>query len=214
MMRTYLIALAFTLAGLVTFHSTVSRAAVVDIICRNSDCGLLPEELWSFDYDSQVLTLNETIYEIGPYSAGINGHTDRERTIQVRCIIDSDTTITVVKNVTNKTGVPWTSYAQWLSGADGTPEPFFTMVKDSVKSPRLPIITYPWVTTHSFMRFSGPQRILDGESFAIQFDVAVDWPGDHKLAGFDLEAGAIPEPATISLLALGALVLLRKQKTA
>jgi len=151
-----------------------------------------------------VLTFNETVYEIGsdpfdPYwGANIGGYMDSD-----------STTPAVVINITNMTGLPWTSYLiEMPGGIVGVG----LIVDGSAESIEFPQVTYG--LPYNGIEFSGPELLADGESLTIGFDV---WTQSYKpeinVFRFNLKQNAIPEPTTISLLAVGVLTLLRKRRS-
>ncbi len=177
------------LVVLIGILDNVVDAAVVKINWASWN----PTTEWSFDYDLQKLTIVETIYDISN-----PGHADLEGEA------DSKSTFTIVRTITNETGITWTDYRllhiQGIIGGG-------VFVGGSASSTKLQTITEPsrgWE-----IEFSGWPPVLDGESFTIQFDFAVP-PGflNHIIGQ------PVPEPATIVLLGLGAVAFLRPRRSA
>jgi hypothetical protein len=196
------------------YLSTLSQAAVVGIMCtdlQNSPWhgDALPADVWTFDYHTQTLTTNEVFHDICP------GEDDplgcfHDSTIRVWAWTSASEqgTLTVIKNMTNETGVSWNSFIQeygnirdyCCSYVDGTAE-----------SDRLPQtdISIGWGGS---IEFSGPKPVLDSESFTIRFDLGYDSTTGGGKFVFDLTPNPVPEPGGISLFGLGALALLRRRK--
>lgn len=191
----------YALIVLLSFALLDAEAAIVDIVCTDwRDVPLLTDR-WSFDYDLQVLTLRDSVYEIGPPLSDLF----RERSVWVSGLMDSESRFTIVENITNRTGVPLTGYMIALADTIIT---YNVIVQCSVQATGFPEI-------HQ----EGPHRvelawsepIPDGESFTIQFDVLSDTISHGRLL-FNMDKVAIPEPATFALLGIGTLVLLRSRE--
>jgi hypothetical protein len=186
-------------ACIIAFFSTSVWAAVVDINCT------APSDVWSFDYELQQLTFNETIFEVGrdPYEPAWG--------VSIEGLMDSgSTTLTVVKNLTNSTGVPWTSYViEMPVGIVGGGD----IVDGSAESTEFPEVTYELPFPYTFgIQFSGPKPVPDGQPLTIKFNVLTySFKPEADLFHFNLKETAVPETPTISLLALGALILCRNQ---
>jgi hypothetical protein len=208
----------FVLAIVLAYLGAVSQADVVGIVCtdlQNSpyDGDPLPADVWSFDYHTQTLTINEVVHDMCPRKLPLP-----------MCVYDStlrvwgwtawyaeQATLTIIKNITNETGVAWTSYIQELLPLRS----YCLFVEGSAGSEELPEITYKTQPPLPYtIEFAGPEPVVDGESVTIRFDVWCDASHPPGKFDFDVTPNPIPEPQTISLLALGALTLLRKQKRA
>jgi len=185
------------------FPITVCIIAVVGvplqaaIVYFDYDCDLFSEpspatQTASFDCDLHILTITETIHEFGRDFVRIGGRAD------------SPSTFTVIRNITNDTGVTWTGYVLKNIACVG---PGGVFVEGSAESTKLQTITYPHGYLH--IEFAGSPTVLDGESFTIQFDF-------HVPTGFCniFDQQPIPEPATICLFGFGGLVLLRNRRAA
>jgi len=172
-----------------------SAAAQANVVSIN--CGFPQDEneyTGSFDYDLQELTVTEIFYVLYPYGGMFT----------IRGQVDELSTITIIKTITNNTGITWTGLGLGNTLGMGSGGYFVT---GSFESTKLQTITCPG---EDFMvEFSGPPPVLDGESLTIQFDFKFYSPG-----GFFnwLSQDPIPEPTTMVLLALGGLALIRKRR--
>ncbi|MCK4292649.1 MAG: PEP-CTERM sorting domain-containing protein [Planctomycetes bacterium] len=183
-------------AAVLVAFSGAAQATVVEIRCNFWTYGD-STYTWSFDYDLQHLTITETISQL-----------DFSGYIALWGLVDTDSTFTVIRTITNNTGITWTGYGLYWRPTI-TPG-YADIVRDSITSTHLQAITFPdrWTVD-----FSGSPLVLNGESFTINFD-AVTRDTIHAQGQFftTSQQNFIPEPGTISLLGLGGLLLLRKRK--
>jgi hypothetical protein len=186
----------FTIAlvCVVVLFSEVAQARVVRIEYEFPNEPSKSIHGWSFDDESQVLRIYDTLFEFGFDQGKITG------------VIDSESTFTVKRTIVNMTDVTWTS-ATLIDGAGigggGV------IVDGSASSTKLGTITYP---SFARVKFSGPPAVLPGESFTFELDFFVPYipsePGFQNAFNFD----PIPEPATLLSVGVGALVLFRRRK--
>jgi hypothetical protein len=164
------------------------------IISGSFDCQFPsdPEQTynaWNFDYDLGRLNLSQVLSTILPPEI------DR---VVMSGIADSDPTFTVVKTVTNTTGITWTGYDMMLLGdavfSDGASSSMFN--------------------THSFeldfktLHFYAPNPVLDGQSVTMTVEINIPSSGGFN---FTMQQQAIPEPVSILLFGLGGIILLKKK---
>ncbi len=176
-----------TLVILITLFSTIAEADIVYLGCLDRWRRLLPEDVWSFDYDLQQLTLTDMISEL-PADPCIF---DPTLMVRVVGLVDLDSRFTVIRNITNNTGATWTGFILKMRRTIIAGSASF--VNGSAVSTKLQTITYPeWM-----IEFSGPEPVLDGESFMIQFDMQTD-NTSHSSRLFDLilQQNPVAEPAT------------------
>jgi len=193
-MKRYTIGLV--LVALIAIFDTRTHAAVVDVILEGGGNHREPW-VWAFDYELQELTIMMQQVDLPSQRP--------HRLIDILVLTDSDSTFRVAEIITNYTGVTWTGLefghnADFIIGR--APE---EILCDSITSTKLQTVTCPDEQT---TLFSEPPPVLDGETFMIEFDVRVPGLGFHDLWAQNF----IPEPATISLLGLGALALVRRHK--
>ena len=125
---------------------------------------------WSFDDESQVLRIYDTLFEFGFDWGEITG------------VIDSESTFTVIRTIVNMTDVTWTGAT--LIGSMGIGGGGL-IVDGSPKSTKLETISQEG----SEIVFSGPPPVLHGESFTFELDYFVRYlagqPGFQNAFNFD-----------------------------
>ena len=123
---------------------------------------------------------------------GVLGHVISGRT-------DSDPVMTVVKTVENDSGFDWTSYEIALPDDGG------------IKFVGTPTSDKMTLTSQSdyLLVFGEPDAVSVGETVTYTFDVLIPSTGPFS---FTLTQEPVPEPATLGLLALGGLALIRRKR--
>ncbi len=141
------------------------------------------EEMWTWDI---VETGQEAFASSGSIYSSILGE-------------NQDPQFAITLTVENNTGFIWTGYVLELD--QGENATFFGTA--STSGPEFGTVTYPGDKT---INFSGTEYVDIGESVTFNFVIDVPNFGD----GFALTQTPIPEPATIALLGLGSILLLRR----
>jgi len=188
-------ATVFVSAGVIAFFSTVAQAGLVD---SSFDCNFpgdphMHRHEWSVNYGQAELTIIQTFDELGPDVAELSGETDSD-----------STSFTVIGRVTNDTAATWTGYTLTLYNLVN--EATFVNGSAGAVGSNFQTVAYPDSTT---IEFSGDDPVLDGHLLQLQFDILVPTTGAFELT---LTQNPTPEPATIALFGLGALILLRRGK--
>lgn len=115
---------------------------------------------------------------------------------------ESHSVFTVSSTVTNDSGFTWTSYMLTLDPIEAA-----TFVPGSGQSTDLhTVIDHDLYT----IEFKAPTEVPPGET--VTFEAKIDIP-DTGPYTFTLTQRAIPEPATVALLGIGALALVKRRKT-
>jgi len=151
---------------------------------------------WSFDYDLQLLTINEIVYEVDPKWSGF---------LEMGAMGDPCSTFDAVVNITNETGYTWTDY-KIIYGPPPMIGDSIYIVPGSIETTKLQTI----IGTQSGWLLSEPPAVFDGESFTMNFDMRTGSHGRYFLE--ETRWLPIPEPVTIVLFGVGGLALLKKRK--
>jgi hypothetical protein len=172
--------------------------ADADLVDSSFDCNFpgdphMYRHEWSVNYGLAELTITETFVELGPDVAELSGETD-----------SASTTFSVIKKITNDTGITWTAYTLTLYDPMG--EASFVEGSAGAVGSKFQTVAYPDATT---IEFSGDDPVLDGHLVQLQLDIVIPTAGVFELT---LTQNPVPEPATIALFGLGALMLLRRGK--
>ena len=184
--------------GVLGWFLPVAQATVTDFEYRI--VGYIPSKsthTLSFDYDLQQLTITDIIYD---YELDFE-----DGYLQVGTVFDSyPTTFNVAWDIVNNTGVTWTA-CEFIWGSFGR-YPLGELVPESVESTKLQTVLMGDVLAGDLsVKLSGSPVVLDGETLTIEFTMVAH--REFNVNHFRLHI--IPEPATIMLLGLGGLILLR-----
>jgi len=173
---------------LVLLMSSFAFAGFVDgtFLCTFPDdpCGLIHD--WDFDDVEDSLSLYENIHALGIDQVVMSGETT------------TDPIFRTTKWVTNESGVAWTSYELTL-GASG---PLFvgTTSSDLFSSA---------VISDGGLKITYSGGVVNpNDEVALNFRVQVFTTGGFSTC---LTQNPIPEPATLTLLGLGALAFIRRK---
>jgi len=146
---------------------------------------------WTFTVDEDgsgdlILEENYKITYPGTDSVNMFGQTD------------SDPIVRITKYVTNETNAAWTGYTLTLNNASAGVSFTGTPTSDGFDDA---------VIAGNVITFSGG-TVAVGEEVALNFRILVENSGSF---GWCVTQMAIPEPATLAMLGLGAVVLFRKK---
>jgi hypothetical protein len=182
----------FLVVLVVLFLSSASFAGFVSgtFLCTFPDDPTGTNHTWSFDYNptDYFLSLEETIEAMGIDQVNMSATND------------DDPTFRVTKYVTNETTVAWTSYELTLNGTGPTftDTPSSDLFSSAVISNGGLKITYSGGTVNP------------GDEVQLNFKVLSPAVNDSWTTC--LTQNPIPEPATLAILGLGGMALLRKRR--
>jgi hypothetical protein len=163
--------------------SVALQAGFLEVICSNpNEPDFDSTHNWGFDFNNQSVWLEETYDHLGTDSVYVSGKTDE------------DPDLTMTKAVTNSNGTVWTAYSLTLGG-----NATFVSASSNLFS--------NVSVSDSYVLFDGGS-VGSGQTLEMSFVVNVPVIGDFS---FCLTQLAIPEPASLTLLGLGALALYRRK---
>lgn len=186
--------------AVVALAAATARADNAGFLRINVDFPNLPigaKPIWSWEPDGQNASLQLTellgralLGPDGSFRANVSGETD------------VDPVLTITKDVTNDTGTPWIGYDVTLAPTD-----LATFVAGEATSDTL---TLSSESDHA-LSYGLPSPVANDQTVRFVFDVLVPSGGTF---GFTLTQTPvpIPEPATVSFMALGGLAILRRRR--
>lgn len=113
---------------------------------------------------------------------------------------EAHSTFTITTTATNESDITWTGYLLSLD-----PQGNASFVDGSAGSTKFNTALYPDAYSIEFWE---PQVVLPGQVVTLQFDVSIPDDGTYT---FTLTQNPIPEPASVLLLGLGGVLMLRKK---
>jgi len=176
--------------GVLLFCYGSAGASITDFSCYFPNDPYEYDHSWDYDFVSSELTLNERFLSLPPLEGD---------QVVMRGETDSTTTFTVVKTITNTTGITWTGYDLELLSSG-------TFVGGTAGSTKFG--TYSFSDDFRILHFYAPLPVLDTQMVTLQFDINIPTNGVFE---FTMAQHPIPEPASIILLGLG-VAFLRKRK--
>ncbi len=180
---------------------SVARATILGVDdCRDGRGVPLPSGHWSFDYDSQLL-------QVAIFVDDVPGPSDPYLlSVVVTGRQDTQSSLTIVENITNRTGVALTGYKFYLAG---THLYYSEIVPGSIQ-----VTGDPEVREEKHVRFelAWSEPIPPDGAFTIKFDV-FNYQPTQGYWGFAMAQSPVPEPSTIALFSLGGLALLRRRSS-
>ena len=183
----------FTKRGLlglavVMLLASTSWGGIVTMTCVFPTDGSL-DGSYAWDGQSYVLNLSETMGTAGMGTVGVSALTDE------------DPDFTINKSVNNSSSFDWDRYVITLTNPGGA-----TFVSGSASSTAFPNIQIN--ATQTELLFTGG-TVAQGQAVAFTFIINLPDAGSFN---FGLNQQAVPEPATMSLLAGGILALIGRRR--
>jgi hypothetical protein len=169
-----------------------------DLWVNGTENILGPDITWAGTKHSY--TFNTTSAVLG-FQEGTVSSTGVDPYVTVSGDTDGDPIFHMDEAIQNTSGVSWTGWKITLSGS---------ATFDVASAPSSDTFHAPYTLTsgNQVLTFGSPDNVLNGSTVNLHFDISVPTTG---LFSFGLTQEAIPEPATLSLLALGGLALLRRK---
>lgn len=176
--------------GVVILACSIAQAGVVRFDCYFPDDPYEYYHDWDYDFMNDELTLTERLFAMPP-SEGDQ--------VEMSGETDAAITFTVIKTITNTTGTTWTGYDLELLSTG-------TFVDGTAGSTKFG--TYSFSDDFKILHFYAPQPVLENQAVTLQVDINIPTSG---LFNFTMAQHPIPEPSTLLLLVLGAVMVRRKR---
>jgi hypothetical protein len=172
----------------VMLATSASGGLFTDITLSFPDDPLVATHSWSWDEPSQTVTLNE-VYNL-----------DAPDRVIFDTVADGDPIFHINKTIQNNNAHTWTQYKVNLSGDSG--EQF-----DLTTTPTSSMFGLTSATALELV-FDAPLAVAVSEFVTFDFDILTP-AGSYT---FEMTQEPIPEPATMCLLGLGGLAMLRRRR--
>jgi len=175
---------------MLVFTAGVAQAGIITFQPQWQDASALNlgNSGWSFDTEVPYWAVVEEYVAPGSdtVALGASGTTD------------SDPSLHISKTITNNSTFVWTDYHIVISGQG------VSYVSGSASSDKFGTI----VEGVNSIDFYAPQLVPIGQSVTVAFDVQIP----EGMFSFGIDQTPTPEPATLGMLAMGGLALIRRKR--
>lgn len=187
---------AAVIVAIVALGATTIQAGFVSIEVDFPGLpGAQPPWSWQADGPNASLELTELF-------AGKLGGPDGKFLVDISGVTDVDPVLSITKDVMNDTGETWVGYDIQLGPASTN-----TFVAGTATSDKMTLSS----ESDLALSFGLPSPVAHGEAVHFSFDILIPSTGPFAFA-LTQEPVPIPEPATMTLLAVGGLLLARRRR--
>lgn len=177
-------------------------------VCGSSFAGLVPDSWWASWGDTSNLGRNTWAFEEEALTWNIDEKFDALGSASFSCggATNEDPDILITKTIENGSDVAWTSFVVEIDPTGGAS---YVAGSAEVVGDHLNTITEQNIGGVDVITFEAPDSVLVGETLEISFKINIP---ANTIFTIDVEQTPVPEPASLSILSLGAVFLARRKK--